>query len=92
MPSPRMVSATSAASHARVPSGGSRYAAISARAGTCSRISTRRWVPMMSGSEPSGGGALPSWDGMEPKYFSTQPSACSGLISPTIARTALFGA
>ena len=30
--------------------------------------------------------------GMEPKYFSTQASVCSGSMSPTTDRTALFGA
>ncbi len=37
-------------------------------------------------------GCLPSCAGMEPKYFSTQASVCSGSMSPTTDSTALLGA
>ncbi len=47
---------------------------------------------MVAGSVPSRGGCLPSWPGIEPKYFSTQAMVCSGSRSPTIDSTALLGA
>ncbi|SCE30264.1 hypothetical protein GA0115246_1140313 [Streptomyces sp. SolWspMP-sol7th] len=63
-----------------------------AREGTSSRTVSRNCPPITSGSEPSRGGCLPSWPGIEPKYFSTQARVCSGSMSPTTERTALFGA
>ncbi len=47
---------------------------------------------MMSGREAVAGAGLPSWDGMEPKYFSIQARVCWGSMSPTTESTALFGA